>query len=81
MKGNVDAYQDPSTAPIPAANVPRRTGHINAASALEHGNADRDDDAPWTLAMIHIYLPFLVNWFGIFALIFGGCCSNVSYGR
>ena len=75
-QGNVDAYQDPS-----AAKSPRRTGQIDAASVLEHGKADRDDDAPWTLAIIHIYLPFLINWFGIVALIFGGCCSNVSYDR
>lgn len=31
--------------------------------------------------MIHIYLPFFINWIGIVALIFGGCCSNVSYSH
>lgn len=86
-QANVDPNRGPSTTPTPSANTPPRTRQINAAPALEHRKSGRgdDDDAPWSLAkviaisaaMIHIYLPFFINWIGIVALIFGGCCSNV----
>lgn len=94
-QGNVDPYQAPSTAPSPHANTPPRARQVTAAPALEHGKgqgirkAGRDYRGSWTLAkvfgtsapLIHIYLPFFINWLGIVGLIFGGCCSNVSYNH
>lgn len=90
-QGNVDPYQAPSTAPSPHANTPPRARQVTAAPALEHGKGQgirkvgRDHRGSWTLAkvfgtsapLIHIYLPFFINWLGIVGLIFGGCCSNV----
>ena len=57
----------PSTTPNLGLRTPIRTGQINVALAVEQA--------------ILIYLPPLANWLGIFGLIFGGCCSNVSSER
>lgn len=79
-QGDVDAYQDPS---IPGARTPPETGEINAASASRWRKEGKNADAPETLvtsaAMIAIDLPVFINWLGIVGLIFGGCCSNVSF--
>lgn len=88
-QGNVDPYRSHSTTSTPGASSPSRTRQINDAPVLQRRKSRTDDLGPWTLAkviaasaaMIHIYLPFFINWIGIVALIFGGCCSNVTYSR
>lgn len=76
-QGNVD----------PPANSPPRSRQINKAPTLGQGKMGGDDSRVWPVAkliansaeIMHIYLPFFINWLGIVALIFGGCCSNVCY--
>lgn len=81
-QGGVDAYQDPS---ISGAKTPPDIGDSSATSASKRRKEGKKDDAPETLvtsaAMIPIDLPVFINWLGIVGLIFGGCCSNVSYKR
>lgn len=84
-QGDVDAYQDPS---ISGAKTPPDIGDIKRCFSVkteERGKEGKNDDAPGTLvtsaAMIPIDLPVFINWLGIVGLIFGGCCSNVSYKR
>lgn len=86
-QGNVDAYRrlsGPSTAPTSGAKTPT-TRQTNSAPALNSGEAGKDGDAPETsatsAAVLRTYLPFFINWLGIVSLIFGGCCSNVSWDR
>lgn len=68
-----------NTAPAPEQ---RKTKKKKKKRKKDDDDDDDDDDATGTLAssaMIHIYLPVLINWIGIVSLIFGGCCSNVSH--
>ena len=85
----VHPHRSSSSTSSPGASSPSRTRQINDAPVLQRSKPRRDDLGPWTLAKviaaseatIHIYLPFFINWIGIVALIFGGCCSNVTYSR
>ena len=76
-----------ATSASPKSQLPPGCKQINAAPQLEKARPDYDTDGSYSWAraiatvgvMIQAIVPALLSWGTTMGLIFGGCCSNVSF--